>query len=295
MIGEQFDYGDDICGAVVNVRAKQEKISFWTKNVLVQTPFLTSFFTEINKESEVGKIMATYNGDDKNLKAITVDKRSISDVAVSVPATTVAKLPPPLPPLPHTVTSPPPTSVIGTAPPPPLPPLPHISDPATAPPLALPPPSPPTVTLATTCTAITKSSSVVACYDAAACSDIACYGAAACSAFVCSATATSNSSSAAACCQSNLSSAISKPSSAVACYGSAACSADVCSATAGRCLGGANSFFLIPSRFCSSMVTQQHSIESVLCQLWILQSVVAENNTEINKRLAAIEAELVAL
>ncbi|KAI3744075.1 hypothetical protein L1987_57148 [Smallanthus sonchifolius] len=32
MIGEQFDHGDDICGAVVNVRAKQEKISLWTKN-----------------------------------------------------------------------------------------------------------------------------------------------------------------------------------------------------------------------------------------------------------------------
>ncbi|ONK70351.1 uncharacterized protein A4U43_C05F32830 [Asparagus officinalis] len=34
MIGEQFDHGDDICGAVVNVRAKQEKISIWTKNGL---------------------------------------------------------------------------------------------------------------------------------------------------------------------------------------------------------------------------------------------------------------------
>ncbi|KAK6124133.1 hypothetical protein DH2020_042106 [Rehmannia glutinosa] len=32
MIGEQFDYGDEICGAVVNVRARQEKISIWTKN-----------------------------------------------------------------------------------------------------------------------------------------------------------------------------------------------------------------------------------------------------------------------
>lgn len=32
MIGEQFHYGDEICGAVVNVRAKQEKISLWTKN-----------------------------------------------------------------------------------------------------------------------------------------------------------------------------------------------------------------------------------------------------------------------
>ncbi|KAJ4980282.1 hypothetical protein NE237_031119 [Protea cynaroides] len=32
LIGEQFDYGDEICGAVVNVRGKQEKISIWTKN-----------------------------------------------------------------------------------------------------------------------------------------------------------------------------------------------------------------------------------------------------------------------
>ncbi|XP_075482749.1 eukaryotic translation initiation factor 4E-2-like [Primulina tabacum] len=32
MIGEQFDYGDEICGAVVNVRIRQEKISVWTKN-----------------------------------------------------------------------------------------------------------------------------------------------------------------------------------------------------------------------------------------------------------------------
>ncbi|XP_065879280.1 eukaryotic translation initiation factor 4E-1-like [Euphorbia lathyris] len=32
MIGEQFDHGDEICGAVVNVRARQEKVSIWTKN-----------------------------------------------------------------------------------------------------------------------------------------------------------------------------------------------------------------------------------------------------------------------
>lgn len=32
MIGEQFDHGDEICGAVVNVRGKHEKISLWTKN-----------------------------------------------------------------------------------------------------------------------------------------------------------------------------------------------------------------------------------------------------------------------
>ncbi|KAJ3683304.1 hypothetical protein LUZ60_013531 [Juncus effusus] len=32
MIGEQFEYGDEICGVVVNVRAKQERISIWTKD-----------------------------------------------------------------------------------------------------------------------------------------------------------------------------------------------------------------------------------------------------------------------
>jgi len=32
MIGEQFDYGDEICGAVVSVRGKQERIAIWTKN-----------------------------------------------------------------------------------------------------------------------------------------------------------------------------------------------------------------------------------------------------------------------
>ncbi|XP_009390800.2 eukaryotic translation initiation factor 4E-1-like [Musa acuminata AAA Group] len=32
MIGEQFEYGDEICGAVVSVRAKQERIALWTKN-----------------------------------------------------------------------------------------------------------------------------------------------------------------------------------------------------------------------------------------------------------------------
>lgn len=32
MIGEQFDHGEEICGAVVNVRNKEDKISIWTKN-----------------------------------------------------------------------------------------------------------------------------------------------------------------------------------------------------------------------------------------------------------------------
>lgn len=43
MIGEQFDYGDEICGAVVSVRGKQERIAIWTKNAAneaVQVLFL---------------------------------------------------------------------------------------------------------------------------------------------------------------------------------------------------------------------------------------------------------------
>ena len=32
MVGLQFDHGDEICGVVVNVRARQEKISLWLKN-----------------------------------------------------------------------------------------------------------------------------------------------------------------------------------------------------------------------------------------------------------------------
>jgi translation initiation factor 4E len=31
MIGEQFDEGDEICGAVENMRARQENISLWTR------------------------------------------------------------------------------------------------------------------------------------------------------------------------------------------------------------------------------------------------------------------------
>ncbi|KAL0906455.1 hypothetical protein M5K25_024950 [Dendrobium thyrsiflorum] len=32
MIGEQFDHCNELCGAVINVRAKLDKISIWTKN-----------------------------------------------------------------------------------------------------------------------------------------------------------------------------------------------------------------------------------------------------------------------
>lgn len=41
MIGEQFDHGDEICGAVVNVRNRQDKISIWTKNATNETAQVT--------------------------------------------------------------------------------------------------------------------------------------------------------------------------------------------------------------------------------------------------------------
>ncbi|CAN4123756.1 unnamed protein product [Withania somnifera] len=37
LIGEQFDYGDEICGVVVNVRVRQEKIALWTRNATNET------------------------------------------------------------------------------------------------------------------------------------------------------------------------------------------------------------------------------------------------------------------
>ena len=43
MIGEQFDHGDEICGAVVNVRARQEKISLWTKNATNEAAQVTAY------------------------------------------------------------------------------------------------------------------------------------------------------------------------------------------------------------------------------------------------------------
>lgn len=43
MIGEQFDHGDEICGAVVNVRSRQDKIAIWTKNASNEAAQVTFF------------------------------------------------------------------------------------------------------------------------------------------------------------------------------------------------------------------------------------------------------------
>lgn len=46
LIGEQFDHGDEICGAVVNIRTKQEKISLWTKNASNEAAQVTFYFLD---------------------------------------------------------------------------------------------------------------------------------------------------------------------------------------------------------------------------------------------------------
>lgn len=52
MIGEQFDFGDEICGVVVNVRGKQERIAIWTKNAsneAAQVMTIWKFFNNVTK------------------------------------------------------------------------------------------------------------------------------------------------------------------------------------------------------------------------------------------------------
>ncbi|KAJ8419541.1 hypothetical protein Cgig2_019812 [Carnegiea gigantea] len=46
MIREQFDHGDEICGAVVNMRARQEKIALWTKNAAKESAQMPSSSTD---------------------------------------------------------------------------------------------------------------------------------------------------------------------------------------------------------------------------------------------------------
>ncbi|KAK6784910.1 hypothetical protein RDI58_018365 [Solanum bulbocastanum] len=37
LIEEQFDYGDEICAAVINVKVRQEKIALWIENAANET------------------------------------------------------------------------------------------------------------------------------------------------------------------------------------------------------------------------------------------------------------------
>ncbi|CAM8989503.1 unnamed protein product [Rhodiola kirilowii] len=60
MIGEQFDHGDEICGAVVNIRPRQDKISVWTKNAsneIAQTTIGSLWKQMIDYHDPVGYIV----------------------------------------------------------------------------------------------------------------------------------------------------------------------------------------------------------------------------------------------
>ena len=49
-IGEQFTEGDEICGIVVNVRARQDRLCMWTKtasNEAAQVGCLPAVFEQI--------------------------------------------------------------------------------------------------------------------------------------------------------------------------------------------------------------------------------------------------------
>lgn len=53
MIGHQFDHGDEICGAVVNVRGKAEKIALWTKNAANETAQVVCFLFLVSTATSV--------------------------------------------------------------------------------------------------------------------------------------------------------------------------------------------------------------------------------------------------
>lgn len=52
-IGEQFGDGDEICGIVVNVRAKQNRISLWTKTASNEAAQV-SIGKQLRKFSDLG-------------------------------------------------------------------------------------------------------------------------------------------------------------------------------------------------------------------------------------------------
>lgn len=73
LIGEQFDDGDEVCGAVVNVRNKQDRISIWTKsssNEAVQIAVGKAFKKELDL-GEGSKIGFMVHDD-----AIKMDKKA---------------------------------------------------------------------------------------------------------------------------------------------------------------------------------------------------------------------------
>uniref|UniRef100_A0A7N0T3V7 eIF-4F 25 kDa subunit n=1 Tax=Kalanchoe fedtschenkoi TaxID=63787 RepID=A0A7N0T3V7_KALFE len=71
IIGEQFDYGEEICGAVINVRGRQEKVSLWTKNAsneIAQTTIGAQWKMMIDYHEVVGYIVHEDAKRDRNAK-----------------------------------------------------------------------------------------------------------------------------------------------------------------------------------------------------------------------------------
>lgn len=57
LIGEQFEEADEICGVVVSVRPRQDKIALWTKNAANEAAQVLTF-TLINNAKQ--HIFASY-------------------------------------------------------------------------------------------------------------------------------------------------------------------------------------------------------------------------------------------
>mmetsp|Transcript_28046 Transcript_28046/g.38771 ORF Transcript_28046/g.38771 Transcript_28046/m.38771 type:complete len:201 (+) Transcript_28046:131-733(+) len=65
VIGEQFEDGEEICGAVVNIRNKQDRISIWTKNASSEASQMSvgKRLKEILEISESGSLGFTSHDD----------------------------------------------------------------------------------------------------------------------------------------------------------------------------------------------------------------------------------------
>lgn len=77
-IGEHYDDGDEICGVVVNVRMKQNRISLWTKTAANEAAQVAigRQFKEICGVNEGNRIGFLAHSDAKNEKKPT-DRYSI--------------------------------------------------------------------------------------------------------------------------------------------------------------------------------------------------------------------------
>ncbi|CAN1230367.1 Eukaryotic translation initiation factor 4E-1, partial [Linum grandiflorum] len=71
MIGEQFEHGDEICGAVVNVRGRQERVSIWTKNAANEAAQLSigrQWKEFVDHNDSIGFIVHDAKKNDRNAK-----------------------------------------------------------------------------------------------------------------------------------------------------------------------------------------------------------------------------------